>query len=71
MNDSFLLELPSILQEDIIFLSLQVANNILRDVGEQSGRAVGSCQLLGGGTVCQQEHLNWVSLCKTGNASVR
>ena len=33
MNDSFLLELPCILRKDIIFLSLQLANNILKDSG--------------------------------------
>lgn len=33
MNDSFLLELPSVLQKDSTFLSLLLANNILRDQG--------------------------------------
>lgn len=33
MNDSFLLELPSIVRKDIIFLSLQRANSILKDPG--------------------------------------
>lgn len=51
VNDSFSLELPSILQKDIIFLSLQPANSILRDPGRvhMGGRQPGRR------TVCNQD----------------
>lgn len=66
VNDSFLLELPSILRRPIT-LSLQLANSILRELGDRvyvGGRQNRRRR------ACKEEPLNLGSLCKMDNASV-
>lgn len=73
MNDSFLLELPCILRKDIIFLSLQLANNILEDSGrgtDGGGVRAATRLLVEEGEGCRELRLNGWSLCDAGSAPV-
>lgn len=75
MNDSFLLELPSILRKDIIFLSSQLANSLLKDPGRGTegreaapgGRACSTHLLVeNGGWGREEQHLIHTCQRETG-----